>query len=80
MATSGKLDRITITIQKDLLLEVKKTTKNLSKFFSQAVEEKVREERKKNMIKTLKGIKRVEPKTPLSTNELIRKGRDEELF
>jgi hypothetical protein len=44
------------------------------------IKEKVKKKSKQNMIELLKSIKRVEPKNHLSTNELIRKGRDEELF
>lgn len=67
--------RITITVPKELIDEVRGNTKNISKFFNDAVRDKIKNERNAEFIKSLKDFKRVSINE--DTLDILRRDRNE---
>ena len=69
--------RVTITVDKKVIDEIRKTTKNVSSFFNEAAKVQIHEKKKQSLGEFLRSIKKVTPVEPSLVT--IRRGRDEEL-
>jgi len=69
--------RVTITVDKKVIDEIRKTTRNVSSFFNEAAKVQIHEKKKQSLREFLRSIKPVKIDEP--SLDIIRRGRDEEL-
>ena len=68
--------RVTITVDKKVIDEIRKITKNVSSFFNFAAEEQLFIERKKKFTETLRNFPRIKADEP--TIDIVRRDRNED--
>lgn len=76
-AEQHNTQRITITVDKKIINEIRNTTKNISAFFNEAAKKEISIAKRQDLVELMQNIKKVTPIEPSLVT--IRKGRDEEL-